>query len=92
MGAPIAELWTLRNPVLSGALQLAAGILTAIVFLDLLPDAFRTLSLASVASAFCLSLGVGQAPLTFVATATAKNQGTPPAARRRLLLMYAGVI
>jgi ZIP family zinc transporter len=155
LGAPIAEVWTLRNPVLSGALQLAAGILTGIVFVDLIPDAFRTLPLPNVAVAFCLGaaafvgfdyfsawkaarqhdqsepssasvslyvgimtdmfldgaivgiaasvgiasavpvaigLGVGQAPLTFVATATAKKQGTPSAGRRRLLLMYAGVI
>jgi ZIP family zinc transporter len=142
---------TVRNPVVSGALQLASGILTGIVLVDLLPAPLAALPLANVAIAFCLGaaafvgfdyfsawkaarqhdqddpqaasvslyvgiltdmfidgvivgiaasvdkgnalslaigLGVGQAPLTFVATAAAKRQGSPVERRRRLLLMY----
>jgi ZIP family zinc transporter len=151
LGAPIAEMRTVRNSVVSGALQLAAGILTGIVLVDLLPAPLSGLPLANVAIAFCIGaagfvafdyfsawkaarqhdqrdsksasvslyigimtdmfidgvivgiaasvdmasalslaigLGVGQAPLTFVATAAAKRQGSPVERRRRLLLMY----
>jgi ZIP family zinc transporter len=155
LGAPAAELWTVRNQVVSGALQLAAGILTGIVLADLLPGPLASLSLANVAIAFCIGsaafvtfdyfsawkaarqhdqddprsasvslyvgiltdmfidgivvgiaasvdllnalslaigLGVGQAPLMFVATAAAKKQGSPAERRRRLVLMYAAAI
>lgn len=155
LGAPLAEIRTLSNPVVSGALQLAAGILTGIVLIELLPEPLETLPLATVAIAFCLGaaafvgfdyvsawraarqreqddpkatsvslyvgimadvfidgvvigiaasvdistalplaigFGLGQAPLTFVATAAAKRQGTPLAARRRLLATYGAAI
>jgi ZIP family zinc transporter len=155
LGAPAAELWTVRNPVVSGALQLAAGILTGIVLVDLLPEPLAGLGLTTVAIAFCIGaaafvafdyfsawkaarqhdqddpksasislyvgiltdmfidgiivgiaasvdklnalslaigLGVGQAPLMFVATAAAKKQGSPVERRRRLVLMYAAAI
>src|SRR3954454_14949835 len=54
IGAPIAELRSLRNPVLSGALQLAAGILTGIVLVSLLPEPLASLPLWNVAIAFCV--------------------------------------
>jgi ZIP family zinc transporter len=155
LGAPVAEARTLSSPFVSGALQLAAGILTGIVFMELLPEPFESLQPATVSIAFCLGaaafvgfdyfsawkaarqhdqddakanstsmyvgimvdvfidgiiigiaasvdkpgalplaigVGIGQAPLTFVATAAAKRQGTPPGARRRLLLMYTAAI
>ncbi|MBV9577584.1 MAG: ZIP family metal transporter [Chloroflexi bacterium] len=155
LGAPLAETQTLSNQVVSGALQLAAGLLTGIVLIELLPDALAVLPLPTVAIAVCLgaaafvgfdyvsawkaarqhdqddasaasislyvgimadlfidgliigvatsvgisnalplaiAVGLGQAPLTFVATAVARRQGTPSGARRRLVLMYGGVI
>jgi len=155
LGGPLAETGTLSNTVVSGALQLAAGMLTGIVLIELLPAPMETLPLPAVAIALCLGaaafvmfdyfstwkaarqrdqvdpkaasvslyvgimadvfidgavigiaasvdraaalplavgFGIGQAPLTFVATAAARRQGTPLAARRRLLLTYAGAI
>jgi zinc transporter ZupT len=155
LGAPLAETRTFSSQVVSGALQLAAGIVTGIVVVEPLPEPPETLPLPTVEIAFCLGaaafvtfdyvsawraarqhdhddpkaasvslyvgimadvfsdgvvlgiaasvdmttalplaigLGIGQAPLTFVATAAAKRQGTPVAARRRVLVMYAGVI
>ncbi len=155
LGGPVAEARTLSNPVVSGALQLAAGMLTGIVLMELLPEPLETLPLATVAIAFCLGaaafvafdyfsawraarqhdqddpeaasvslyvgimtdvfidgivigiaasvdistalplaigFGIGQAPLTFVATAAAKRQGRPIGARRRLLVMYTAAI
>jgi ZIP family zinc transporter len=155
LGAPLAEVRTFSSPVVSGALQLAAGMLTGIVVVELLPEPLESLPLPTVVIAFCLGaatfvgfdyvsawraarqhdqddpkaasvslyvgimadvfidgvvlgiaasvdiaaalplaigLGIGQAPITFVATAAAKRQGTPVAARRRVLAMYAGVI
>jgi ZIP family zinc transporter len=155
LGAPLAEARTLSSPVVSGALQLAAGLLTGIVLIELLPEPFMTLPAVTVAVAFCLGaagfvlfdyfsawkaarqhdqddpraasvslyvgimadvfidgviigiaasvdksaavplavgIGAGQAPLTFVANAAAKRQGTPLGTRRRLLLMYTAAI
>jgi ZIP family zinc transporter len=155
LGAPLAETRSVPNPVVSGALQLAGGILTGIVLVDLLPAPLAGLPLATVAIAFCsgaaafvafdyfsawkaarqhdqddpkaasvslyvgiltdmfidgiivgiaasvdmanalslaVGLGVGQAPLTFVATAASKRQGSSVERRRRLVLMYMAAI
>ncbi|GAA4986320.1 hypothetical protein [Actinopolymorpha pittospori] len=45
VGAVLAELLTLSNWVVSGALQLAGGVLTAIVAVELLPPAAIALPL-----------------------------------------------
>ncbi|GAA2760869.1 ZIP family metal transporter [Actinopolymorpha rutila] len=154
VGAVLGELLTLSNRVVSGALQLAAGVLVAIVFVDLLPPAVRGLALGRVVLVFflgsalfvlfdyasawhtgrhgrgepatgsaslfvgivgdflidavvigigaALDLGTGlllavgmaiaQAPLAFVAIATAKAQGMPTGRRRSLIMVFFAII
>ncbi|MET9019619.1 hypothetical protein ABZV93_06540 [Actinopolymorpha sp. NPDC004070] len=154
VGAVLAELLTLSNRVVSSALQLAAGVLVAIVFVDLLPPAVRGLPLGRVVLAFFVGsalfvlfdyasawhtarrgkgeastnsaglfvgvigdflidavvIGIGaalnlatglllatgmaiaQAPLAFVAIATAKAQGMAPNRRRLLTAIFFAII
>jgi zinc transporter ZupT len=75
----------------SASVSLYVGIMTDMFLDGVIVGIAASVGIAA-AVPVAIGLGVGQAPLTFVVTATARKQGTPPAARRRLLLMYAGVI
>src|SRR4051794_25383264 len=90
-GAPIAEMRAVRNPVLSGALQLAAGILTGIVLVDLLPEPLSSLSLANVAVAFC----VGAAAFVwfdYISAWKAARQHDQDNARSSSISLYIGIL
>ncbi len=150
LGVPVAERFDVPERMISGALQFAAGIITALVGLSLMPPAVRYGTPTGVVLAFFVGgalfvtfeyasarrltarpggatqvtslglyagvladmlidgivigigstltlmtgvlLGVGiatsTAPLAFVTTATAKQQGIPPAQRRLLSFLY----
>lgn len=150
LGAPLAERFDVPHRIVSGALQFAAGVLTAVVAVSLMPPAVRAgpavwvvvaffcggalfilfeylaarrmaaqspgktsaasvglyfgvlvdmlidgivIGLASTLGAgtglvLALTIAISTAPLAFVTTSTAKQQGVSPARRRLLSLLF----
>ncbi len=91
LGAPLAELFEVPHRVVSGALQFAAGVIAALVFITLMPPVVRHGDLFGVALAFF----VGGAIFVFFEYFSARRQAAKPAqegANPISLGLYIGIL
>lgn len=91
LGAPLAERFDVPNQVVSGALQFAAGVVAALVFLSLMPPVVRAGDVFGVAAMFF----IGGAVFVFFEYFSAKRQAVRPAGNREnpiSLGLYVGIL
>jgi ZIP family zinc transporter len=90
LGAPLAEKFDVPQKVVSGALQFAAGVIAALVFLSLMPPAVRGGDIVVAALAFF----IGGAIFVFFEYFTAKREAAKPASEQSGISMglYVGIL
>jgi ZIP family zinc transporter len=90
LGAPLAERFDVPHKVVSGALQFAAGVIAALVFLSLMPPAVRGGDLGVAA----LSFFIGGAIFVFFEYFSARREAAKPASEQSSVSMalYVGIL
>jgi ZIP family zinc transporter len=90
LGAPLAERFDVPNKVVSGALQFAAGVIAALVFLSLMPPAVRGGDIVVAALMFF----VGGAIFVLFEYFTARREAAKPASGQSSVSMglYVGIL
>jgi zinc transporter, ZIP family len=90
LGAPLAERFAVPQKVVGSVLQFAAGVITALVFLSLMPPAVRGGDIVVAALAFF----VGGAIFVFFEYFSARREAAKPASERSSMSMglYVGIL
>jgi ZIP family zinc transporter len=90
LGAPLAERFDVPQKVVSGALQFAAGVIAALVFLSLMPPAVRGGDIVVAALMFF----VGGATFVLFEYFTARHEAAKPASEQSSVSMglYVGIL